>query len=229
MIPLRDNIPSKTIPFINYLIIAINTYIFVLEIKAGPKITYIIEHYAFYSNELTQLLKGELSNIEPIKKMFTSMFLHGGFGHFIGNMLFLYIFGDNVEDRLGHIKYIIFYIFCGVSAILLHYIFNTHSVLPTLGASGAIAGVMGAYFIFFPHAKVLTLIPIFIFIQFIEIPAFFFLIFWFIMQFYLGTLSAVTGSSNVAWWAHVGGFIVGALIAIVWYIIKRMKRLSIGL
>lgn len=229
MIPLRDNIPSKTIPFINYLIILLNTYIFILEIKAGTKITFLIEHYAFYSNELTQLLKGELFTIEPVKKMFTSMFLHGGFGHFIGNMLFLYIFGDNVEDRLGHIKYIIFYIFCGISAILLHYIFNTQSVLPTLGASGAIAGVMGAYFIFFPHAKVLTLVPIFIFIQFIEIPAFFFLIFWFIMQFYLGTLSAVTGSSNVAWWAHVGGFIVGALIAIIWYIIKKVKRLSISL
>lgn len=224
MIPLKDNIPSKTIPIINYLIIAVNAYIFILEIKIGSNVMWLIEAYAFYPKELTLLLRGELLSLSPVKKMFTSMFLHGGFGHFLGNMLFLFIFGDNVEDRLGHIRYLFFYLFCGLAAILLHYIFNAYSATPTLGASGAIAGVMGAYFIFFPYAKVLTLIPIFIFLQFVEIPAFFFLIFWFIMQFYLGTVSKILGSSNVAWWAHVGGFVVGVIIAVISTLFRKIRR-----
>lgn len=224
MIPLKDNIPSKTIPIINYLIIIINAIVFALEIKKGSNVMQLIEAYAFYPNELTFLVQGKIASLAPIKKMFTSMFLHGGFGHFLGNMLFLFIFGDNVEDRFGHIKYLFFYLFCGVSAIILHYIFNVYSAIPTLGASGAIAGVMGAYFIFYPYARVLTLIPIFIFLQFVEIPAFFFLIFWFIMQFYLGTVSQLLGSSNVAWWAHVGGFATGLLVAIFWSLYRKVRR-----
>lgn len=225
MIPIRDNIPSKTLPIINYLLIALNTYIFILEVKSGSGITLILNQYAFYPNELMLLISGKLETLSPLKKMFTSMFLHGGFGHFLGNMLFLYIFGDNVEDRLGHIKYLIFYLFCGIAAILLHYWFNKFSSVPTLGASGAIAGVMGAYFIFFPYAKVLTIIPIFIFIQFVEIPAFFFLILWFLLQFYLGTISQMLGAGSVAWWAHVGGFVAGAVIAITTTLLFKIKRL----
>lgn len=225
MIPIKDNIPSKTIPIINYLIIAANAYIFFLEIKAGSKITLIIEKYAFYPIELSLLLRGELISLLPIRKMFTSMFLHGGFGHFFGNMLFLFIFGDNVEDRFGHLKYLFFYLLCGFAAAILHYFFNVQSSVPTLGASGAIAGVMGAYFIFYPYARVLTIVPIFIFLQFIEIPAFFFLIFWFIMQFYLGTISKIVGTSNVAWWAHVGGFAVGVIIAILWKMSRKVRAM----
>lgn len=225
MIPIRDNIPSKTIPIVNYLIIAFNAYIFILELKAGSRITLLIEKYAFYPNELTMLFYGQLETLLPIRKMVTSMFLHGGFGHFLGNMLFLYIFGDNVEDRLGHIKYLLFYIVCGVAAVIFHYWFNRLSSIPTLGASGAIAGVMGAYFIFFPYAKVLTIVPIFIFLQFLEIPAFFFLIFWFLMQFYLGSMSQAFGTTNVAWWAHVGGFAFGVIIAICSAFFRKMKRI----
>ncbi len=225
MIPLRDNIPSKTLPVVNYLLIAANAFIFFLELKAGSGIIFLIEKYAFYPKELTLFFQGEVITAEPFKKMVTSMFLHGGFAHFFGNMLFLYIFGDNVEDRMGHLKYLFFYVFCGVVAVMLHYSFNIYSRVPTLGASGAIAGVMGAYFIFFPYARVLTLVPIFIFIQFIEIPAFFFLVFWFIMQFYMGSVSKILGTSNVAWWAHVGGFAAGALIAVLWRIVMKLRRM----
>lgn len=221
MIPIRDNIPSRSIPFINYLLIALNSYIFFVEIKAGPELTAIINNFAFFPKELTLFFHGDSLSIQPFKKMITSMFLHGGFSHFLGNMLFLYIFGDNVEDRFGHIKYLFFYLTCGILAILLHYWFNKFSSVPTLGASGAIAGVMGAYFVFYPYARILTLVPIFIFIQFLEIPAFFFLVFWFIMQFYFGTLSLIMSASSVAWWAHIGGFLGGMILAILYNGKKR--------
>jgi membrane associated rhomboid family serine protease len=139
------------------------------------------------------------------------MFLHGGFWHLLGNMWFLYIFGDNVEDRLGPFRYLIFYLLCGILSGLSHLLFNLHSNMPTIGASGAIAGVMGAYLILHPHSKILTLIPIIFIPWFIEIPAFFFLGFWFVIQF----LSA-TGShgniSGIAWWAHIGGFVFGMVL-----------------
>lgn len=224
MIPLRDNIPSSTIPFINYAIIAVNTAVFIIELTAGDKLNLLITNYAFYPNELTLLLEGGRENFSPAKKVFTSMFMHGGFVHFIGNMLYLYIFGDNVEDRLGHLKYLVFYLFCGLSAVLMHYYFNPGSSVPTLGASGAIAGVMGAYFVFYPNAKVLTLVPIFIFIQFIEIPAFFFLVIWFLMQFVYASLSQAGEFESVAWWAHVGGFAAGFFIAFLWVLNKKLKR-----
>jgi len=136
--------------------------------------------------------------------------MHGGFFHILGNMWFLYIFGDNVEDRLGHFRYLAFYLLCGLASGISHLVLNWTSQIPTIGASGAIAGVMGAYFILYPKAKVLTLVPIFFFIQFVEIPAFLFLGFWILFQF----LSAATSSAQaggIAWWAHVGGFIFGII------------------
>src|SRR5204863_5588398 len=142
----------------------------------------------------------------------TSMFLHGGWLHLIGNMWYLWIFGDNVEDRLGHFAYLIFYLLCGLGAGIVHTILNYQTVVPSVGASGAIAGVLGAYVVSYPGAKVLTLIPIFIFVQFIEIPALIVLGLWFVMQFFNGAAALATTSANgggVAWWAHVGGFIIG--------------------
>lgn len=144
------------------------------------------------------------------------MFIHGGWLHIIGNMWYLWIFGDNVEDRLGHIRFLIFYLLCGVGAGIVHTFLNSASVVPSVGASGAIAGVLGAYAISYPTARVLTLVPILFFIQIIEIPAAFVLGFWFLMQFLSGTASlAVATSANaggVAWWAHVGGFVIGMLL-----------------
>jgi membrane associated rhomboid family serine protease len=162
--------------------------------------------------------------IDRFLPIFTSMFLHGGWLHLIGNMIYLWIFGDNVEDMMGHIKYFIFYLLCGVSANYAHLYTNASSPMPTIGASGAIAGVMGAYFILFPRSKVWTLFPIFFFIQIIKIPAVAFLGFWFLMQFFMGFFSLGVSSvarGGVAWWAHIGGFACGALLV---FIFKKRKR-----
>ena len=143
------------------------------------------------------------------------MFLHAGWLHLVGNMLYLWIFGDNIEDRLGHFTFLIFYLLCGLGAGVVHTLLNYQTVVPSIGASGAIAGVLGAYLVSYPRARVLTLVPIFVFVQFIEIPALLVLGFWFVMQFLYGaaSLAATTpNSGGVAWWAHVGGFVVGMLL-----------------
>jgi membrane associated rhomboid family serine protease len=153
--------------------------------------------------------------------MFTSMFLHGGFLHLLGNMWILWIFGDNVEDRLGKGRFLLYYLICGLAAVYLHYLTGRASGVPVIGASGAIAGVMGGYFVLFPHARVLTLVPIFIFIQIITIPAVVFLVLWFLMQLLSGVVaSAAQVGGGVAWWAHIGGFIVGA----AWMMFLRPQR-----
>ena len=150
-----------------------------------------------------------------IQPFFTSMFLHGGWLHLIGNMWYLWIFGDNVEDRLGHIRYLVFYFACGVGAGVVHLLLNPNSMVPSVGASGAIAGVLGAYLVSYPFARILTLVPIFFFFQVIEIPALIVLGLWFVMQFFYGTASLAANSATgggVAWWAHVGGFVIGIIL-----------------
>ncbi|MCX7769604.1 MAG: rhomboid family intramembrane serine protease [Proteobacteria bacterium] len=224
MIPLKDTIPSKTKPVINYLIIIITCIIFFLQLSAGVRHNFLIDSYAFIPKELYLFLNNDLLSISPFKRMFTSMFLHGGFFHLLGNMLYLYIFGDNVEDTLGHFNYLIFYILSGIIAAFFHYLFNPASSVPTLGASGAVAGVMGAYFVLFPKSRVITLVPIFIFFQIIEIPAFFFLLFWFLMQLMYGSASLFSGIQNIAWWAHIGGFVFGIVVSILFSLTKYLRR-----
>jgi len=217
MIPLRDNIPSRTFPIVNILIIAANVLVFMLELSLGPRsldrfmqVFGVVPAYVFAWPRLHDPLSG------LVVPFFTSMFLHGGWLHLIGNMLYLWIFGDNVEDRLGHFRYLVFYLLCGIGAGFAHTIMNPITTIPSVGASGAIAGVLGAYVVSYPGARVLTLVPIFIFIQFIELPAWLVLGLWFLTQFLSGTASlAVTTSANtggVAWWAHVGGFLIGILL-----------------
>lgn len=145
----------------------------------------------------------------------TAMFLHGGWGHLLGNMLYLYIFGNNVEDMLGRGRYLLFYLMCGVLSFFVQVVFQSNSMVPNVGASGAIAGVLGAYFLLFPRARILTLVPLFFFFPVVEIPAFFFLGIWFLIQFLsgaaaIGRTSALMG--GVAWWAHIGGFLTGMLL-----------------
>jgi hypothetical protein len=157
------------------------------------------------------------------------MFLHGGWLHLLGNMLFLYIFGDNVEDRLGHIAYAGFYLFAGVLAGLTQWLASPTSPLPTIGASGAIAGVLGAYFMLYPHARVLTIVPIFFFLEFLVLPAWVLLGLWFVIQLFQGSLASATpGAGGVAWWAHIGGFVVGAAVVYVLrgtgFLTKRIPR-----
>jgi membrane associated rhomboid family serine protease len=159
--------------------------------------------------------QSHLSVTAAVTPFFTSMFLHGGWLHLIGNMWYLWIFGDNIEDRLGHFTYLIFYLLCGLGAGIVHTVINFNTTIPSVGASGAIAGVLGAYLVSYPTAKVLTLLPIFIFIQIIEIPALIVLGLWFVMQFFSGAATLATtsaGAGGVAWWAHVGGFIIGMIL-----------------
>ena len=148
------------------------------------------------------------------------MFLHGGFLHIIRNMWFLYIFGDNIEDRLGHIRYLVFYLFCGVAAGLVHLFTNWNSNIPTIGASGAISGVMGAYLLLYPRSRILTLIPIFFFFQFVEIPAFIFLGFWLLLQLFSASLTP-RNVGGIAFWAHIGGFVAGLIFIKIFDVIPR--------
>lgn len=209
MIPLRDTVRSRSYPVINWLLIGANLLVYLVEMAQGERLGAFIVTYglvpARYS--IPQLSEHFSFGLQAFSFL-SFMFLHGGFWHLLGNMWSLYIFGDNVEDRLGPFRYLIFYVLCGVASGLSHLFLNWDSSIPTIGASGAIAGVMGAYFILYPGAKILTIIPIFFFPYFIEIPAFVFLGIWFVFQFLsaAGTSAQTTG---IAWWAHIGGFVFG--------------------
>jgi membrane associated rhomboid family serine protease len=209
MIPIRDTIPSKSYPIVNNSLIMINIAVYLVQLLQGSNLENFILTYglvpARYSNPD---FGSQFTYGQQIFALISFMFLHGGFWHIIGNLWSLYIFGDNVEDRLGSFIYIIFYLLSGFVSGLFHLILNFYSTMPTIGASGAIAGVMGAYFILYPRAKILTLIPIIIIPWMVEIPAFFFLGFWFIIQ--VLNASVIGGTfSGIAWWAHIAGFIFG--------------------
>ncbi len=201
MIPLRDVIPSRTTPFVTINLIALNALVFFYQFSLGPG----VEEFVFSFG----LIPATFSWVN----VFTSMFLHGDILHFGFNMLFLWIFGDNVEDRMGHGRYLVFYLLCGVAAALAQTVVDPTSQIPMVGASGAIAGVMGAYFVLYPRSRILTLVPIFFFVQLVEIPAIFFLGFWFLMQFLqgMGSFATATGqpTGGVAFWAHIAGFAAG--------------------
>ncbi len=221
MIPLRDSIRSETFPIINISLIVVNVLTFFLELSLGQDLGAFIYTFGVIPAELTSAFTGSGFAIFAVVPLFTSMFLHAGWFHLLGNMLFLWIFGDNVEDMMGHRRYLLFYILCGLGATATHVVFAPHSEIPVVGASGAIAGVLGAYFLLFPRARVLTLIPIF-FIHLIEVPALVFLGFWFVMQFFSGLFSiGVPSAGGVAWWAHVGGFATGAALL---FPFKRRRR-----
>ena len=201
MIPLRDIIPSRTTPVVTVSLIVLNALVFFYQLSLGPNVqAFVNEH-------------GLIPAAFSFETVVTSMFLHGGVLHFGGNMLYLWIFGDNVEDRMGHGRFLVFYLLCGAAAALAQTITNPSSIIPMVGASGAIAGVMGAYFVLYPRSRILTIVPIFFFIQLIEVPAIFFLGLWFLMQFVsgVGSIATATGESagGIAFWAHVAGFAAG--------------------
>jgi len=209
MIPIRDTIASKNYPIVNHTIIGINIALYLFEMSLGTYLDRFIYIYGLVPARYSvPQIAAYFSTFQQFFSLFSFMFLHGGFFHLLGNMWFLYIFGDNIEDRLGPFRYIAFYLLCGISSGLSHLVLNFHSTMPTIGASGAIAGVMGAYLILHPHAKILTLIPIIIIPWFIEIPAFFFLGLWFVIQF-LNATGTHGGAGGIAWWAHIGGFVFG--------------------
>lgn len=209
MIPLRDTNPRTRVPIINIAFIIVNVFMFLWEVSLGPNLGPALQQIAFVPARFWSA--GDLS--QDVISMFVSMFLHGGWMHLGGNMLYLWVFGDNLEDRLGHVRYFIFYIGCGIAATLAHALVNPSSVIPAVGASGAIAGVLGGYLILFPAARVMTLIPIFFFITLRELPAVLVLGLWFVLQLFtgaatLGMPSAEEGG-GVAYFAHIGGFIAG--------------------
>jgi membrane associated rhomboid family serine protease len=212
MIPIRDTTPSKTVPVVNNVIIGINVVFFLVQLSQGQAQDHFIYIYGLVPAKFTvPQVSAYFSFPQQILSLFTFMFLHGGWMHLIGNMWTLYIFGDNVEEHLGSARYVIFYLLCGLASGMVHFLFNSHSNIPTIGASGAIAGVMGAYFILYPGAKILTLIPIIIIPWFIEVPAFIFLGFWFLLQL-LNAAGSSGHAGGIAWWAHIGGFVFGILI-----------------
>ncbi len=201
MIPLRDTQPSYSFPIITIGLIALNVLAFLYEFSLDEfSLNHFLLEYGFVPRRFQWV------------DILTGMFLHGGWMHLIGNMWFLWIYGDNVEDILGHFKYLLFYLLCGVAATLLQFLLNLDSRIPTIGASGAIAGVMGAYLIKFPHSKVVTLVPIIIFFTTMEIPAWLILVYWFVLQFFSGVGTVGQSHLNqggVAWFAHIGGFLAG--------------------
>ena len=203
MIPLRDVIPSRTTPYLTVTIIAINAIAWIYELSLPRE-------------ELPLFLQqfGVVPAYFSAPTLISSMFLHGGWSHVLGNMWYLWIFGDNVEDRLGHGRFLVFYLLCGIAAAAGQIVIDPQSTLPTIGASGAIAGVMGAYFVLYPQSRVLTLIPLIVFWEIIELPAIFLLGFWFLMQLFSAGAIAVTASTHgggIAFMAHVAGFLVGMI------------------
>lgn len=213
MIPIRDTIQSRSFPIVNTILIIVNILVFFYELSLGSDLPRFINEYGLVPASFTTSVRTD--SFGRIYPLFTFMFLHSGWLHIIGNMLYLYIFGDNVEDRMGHFKYLLFYLITGLISAFSQTLINRYSTIPMIGASGAIAGVLGAYILYFPRSKVLTLLPIFFFIQIVEIPAVAFLLFWFIIQFFSGVASlAVTqNGGGVAFWAHIGGFIAGLVLA----------------
>jgi len=213
MFPLRDENPSHSAPIITRVLIVLNAAAFLYQLMLGADLRVFMYTWGMVPARVTLALRyGEESIVAPGLTLLTSMFLHGGWLHLIGNMWYLWIFGDNIEDRLGRGRFLLFYLASGLVAALLHYTLNATSQLPTVGASGAIAGVLGAYLVTFPRARIVTLVPLFPFFQVMALPAVVVLGLWFVMQFFSGFLSlGFGGGGGVAWWAHIGGFAFGLI------------------
>ena len=208
MFPLRDDVPSRKFPLVTVGLVVVNVAIFLLEVMLGAEATMLTETFGIVPARLTT----QWRNPFVLFTVVSSMYLHGGWAHLIGNMWYLWIFGDNVEDRMGRFRFFVFYTVCGVIAGLLQVAAAPRSTIPMIGASGAIAGVLGAYLILYPRARVSTLVPVFYFIRIVWLPAVIVLGGWFLIQLFngLASLNVVMQTGGVAWWAHIGGFVAGA-------------------
>ena len=219
MIPIRDNIRPRRFLLVNNTLIGINVLVFLYQVALGPEAAMeFVFTFGVVPETITNILAGDLFTVgpAPLFTLVSATFLHGGWLHLIGNMLYLWVFGDNIEDCLGSINYFVVYILMGVAATFSHIISAPLSPIPLIGASGAIAGVLGAYFILYPRARVVTLVPLGIFFTFLEIPAMLYLFFWFLLQLFNSVLAQVgDGAQMIAWWAHVGGFVSGVFVGIV--------------
>jgi membrane associated rhomboid family serine protease len=221
MFPLYDTLRTRSIPLVNWALIALNGLVFFNELGYSESgLNQFISIWGLVPNRLTP----DLGNLAAWLTVFTAMFIHGGWLHILSNMWVLFIFGDNVENRMGGINYLVFYLLSGVAAALLQAFLVPNSAVPMVGASGAIAGVLGAYMLLFPQARVVSLVPIFFIFTTVELPAVIFLLFWFVIQLFSGVMAlGGAAGSGIAWWAHIGGFLFG-LAAVFFFTQRRTYR-----
>lgn len=213
MIPIRDSMKSRSFPFVNLVLIVVNFWVFMKELMVEPyQLNQLYYTYGLVPADAVNAFMGGVPVVSIMLPFFTAIFLHGGWVHIIGNMLYLWIFGDNVEDRLGHMCYLFFYLAAGLAGNIVHVAANPSSTVPVIGASGAVAGILGGYFVLFPRSRILALVPIFFFLTLMEVPALIFIAIWFIVQVFNGMASLGGTANAVAWWAHIGGFVAGALL-----------------
>lgn len=230
MIPIRDINPRLRVPFVNYALLAACALVFAYQVLHADEADALVRQYGFVPANLDLALRSR-DDLLPAAALtiVTSMFLHGGWIHVIGNLLYLRVFGDNIEDRLGHLGYLLFYVAAGAAGALGHWLVEPTSTIPVVGASGAIAGTLGMYIVLYPRARILTLFPVFIFLTFLEVPAFVFLGIWGVQQFLNGFLSiadSATAAGGVAWFAHIGGFALGALVGLGALAHRALRRRS---
>ena len=215
MFPLRDDNPTKTAPIVTVALIVVNVLVFLYQVSLGPRggQLFVYQYGSIPAVVVgSESLPARIDAVPPLLSLFTSMFLHGGWMHLIGNMWYLWIFGDNIEEAMGRVRYLIFYLATGFLASISHVLSNIGSTIPSIGASGAISGVLGAYLLLYPRARVLTLIFLGWFIRLIYIPAGFVLGFWFVLQLLSGSMSVGQNAGGVAFWAHIGGFVTGMVL-----------------
>jgi len=218
VIPLRHTLPRRGTPIVNRTLVAPNVLIFLAQLFSGPLAETLVQVFGFMPARLMNPAQFHYSWWEAALTLVTSLFLHGGFVHLFGNMVYLWVFGDAVEDAFGHVAYLFFYVSCGAIGSITHTIVFSQSTVPSIGASGSIAGILGAFLVLKPRARILTLFPLVVYWAMAEIRAALFLPVWFLMQFFNGFLSlasarGTTEVAGIAWWAHVGGFLFGAIVA----------------
>ena len=225
MIPIRHTLAPRTTPIVNRAIVIANGVVFLAQIFMGERTESIINIFGYIPARLTNPAAYGYSILEVTVTLFTSLFLHGGFVHLIGNMIYLWVFGGAVEDALGHVRYAVFFFVCGAIGSLTHTLLFPHSTVPSIGASGSIAGILGAFLVLRPKARIVTLLPLVVYWAMIELRAVIFLPIWFAMQFFNGFLSLAAAqhseqAAGIAWWPHIGGFLFGAIVGAIY----RTKR-----
>jgi membrane associated rhomboid family serine protease len=225
MIPLRHTLERTTLPLVNRALVGVNVAIFIAQLFLGSMTERIIQTFGFIPARFVHPEAFHHAFWEVAVTLVTSLFLHGGFVHLAGNMIYLWVFGGAIEDAIGHARYFLFYVACGAVGSLTHTVLFPASTIPSIGASGSIAGLLGAFLVLRPHARIVTLFPLVVYWAMAEIPAIIFLPVWFGMQFFNGFLSLeaarrVQEVAGIAWWAHVGGFVFGAMVALIW----RLRR-----
>jgi membrane associated rhomboid family serine protease len=226
MIPLRTTLPHRSTPIVNRALVAANIVVFAAQLFMGPMTERVILTFGFLPARLVDPGAYQYQPWEVAITLVTSLFLHGGFVHLIGNLIYLWVFGGAVEDVLGHVRYLLLYVTCGALGSLTHTVLFPQSTVPSIGASGSIAGILGAFLVLLPHGRIVTLFPLVVYWAMAELPAVLFLPIWFAMQFFNGFLSLRAARhayevAGIAWWAHVGGFIFGALMAAVFRATRR--------